>query len=76
MARLTEHAHRFKNEHHSYAGCGHSFPLPTLPPPPNRRVHRVTKQEIAYGGSVEGTAYAAWDSWQQLRRFLKTHLAP
>lgn len=76
MARLTEHAHPFKNEHHSYAGAGHSFPLPTLPPPPNRRVHRVTKQEIAYGGTTEGTAYAAWDSWQQLCRFLKTHLTP
>ncbi len=76
MSRLTEHGHPFKNEHHSYPGCGHSFPLPGLPPPPNRRVHRVTKQEIAYGGTTEGTAYAAWDSWQQLRRFLKTHLTP
>lgn len=76
MTRLSEHAHPFKNEHHSYPGCGHSFPLPGLPPPPNRRVHRVTKQEVAYGGTNEGTAYAAWDSWQQLRRFLKTHLTP
>lgn len=76
MIRLRDHAHPFKSEHYSYPGCGHSFPLPVLPVPANRRQHRVTKQEIAYGGSVEATAYASWDSWQQLRRFLKTHLTP
>lgn len=74
MERLKKHDHPFTDEHHSYSGGGHTFPLPGMPPPANRRRHRVTNQEIAYGGTVEATAYASVDSWNQLRRFLQSHL--
>lgn len=74
MERLKEHQHPHASEHYAYPSCGHTFALPMLPPLPNRRVHRVTRQEIAYGGTLEASAFAAWDSWGKLKQFLQTHL--
>jgi acetyl esterase/lipase len=74
MNRLRQHAHLYRSQHYSYPGCGHVFPLPTMVPPPTRRAHRVTGELLDYGGTLEATAWAAWDSWSKVLQFLAKNL--
>ncbi len=70
MERLKQHGHRFRDQHVSYEGVGHSIPLGYLPLAGSRRGLR-----FAIGGNPRATAQASPDAWRRILEFLQRELA-
>lgn len=74
MKRLAEHKHPYSDQHFSYSGCGHNIGVPNMPVPPSRIVVPMAGIEMELGGTVEGSAFAAWDAGRRVREFLEKNL--
>ncbi len=75
MKRLAEHKHLYPDKHLRYEDCGHNIWHPGLPVPPSRSKHPLGEVELELGGTPEGTAFAAWDSWHRVLQFLHENLS-
>jgi dienelactone hydrolase len=70
MRRLMQHRHRFPFVHLSYESAGHRFYPPYVPTTIVAIKHPVNGVEYALGGTPEGNAAAAEDSWPKVLAFL------
>jgi dienelactone hydrolase len=68
VARLREHRHPFACRHLTYDDAGHSFGLPNQP-----RTNDVSETFIM-GGTTEGNAAAATNSWKATLGFFDAEL--
>jgi dienelactone hydrolase len=70
MARLATHQHPYPYQHFHYPGAGHLIDVPGLPTAVAVRRNRALDVSFAYGGTPQGSARAAVDSWRAVLAFL------
>lgn len=74
--RVMERMHAFGKgdqiRHLKYPNAGHSIPIPYFPSTVHDMVHAVEGMKYKNGGTDEGDAMAAEDSWMQIRRFIES----
>jgi len=72
IKRLSDHMHPYSYEHLSYKSAGHYVgkAVPNMPLGVTRQQHGLTKSWMEMGGTPEGNAFAAFDSWNRMLNFL------
>lgn len=76
VSRLIERRYPYPFKHLSYTGVGH-FRETLLPNSPTTILstrHSVRGYVIEFGGNARETAYATYDSWHQVLKFLQESL--
>jgi hypothetical protein len=73
MQRLAVYKHPYADQHLCYANCGHAIGLPNTPVGETRVRNRVG-EVFELGGTPQGSAYAVWDSWPRVLKFLHENL--
>jgi hypothetical protein len=70
VERMQAHGKGDLVRHLKYPHAGHGIPLPYFPATAHDMLHPVEKSGFKNGGTDEGDAHAAEDSWLQIRRFI------
>jgi hypothetical protein len=70
VERMQSHGKGDRVRHLKYPHAGHGIPLPYFPATAHDMLHPVEKTGFKNGGTDEGDALAAEDSWLQIRRFI------
>jgi hypothetical protein len=76
MKRLAGHKRPYPDKHLCYKNAGHLLGR-CIPGPPvgdSRIRHTVTKVVFDLGGTPDGNAFALWDSWPKVLKFLDENL--
>jgi pimeloyl-ACP methyl ester carboxylesterase len=72
--RVVERMHAYGKgdqiKHLRYPNAGHLIPVPYFPTTVHDMFHAVEGMKYKNGGTDEGDAMAAEDSWMQIRRFI------
>jgi dienelactone hydrolase len=74
MARLREHAYPYPYQHLCYPNAGHLIDVPFFPASTTYGRHSANGEMYAYGGTVNGNAFATSDSWRRVLTTLEQHL--
>ncbi len=75
VERIQKYAPNLPCKHLHYPSAGHFITQPYLPTTCNTYYHPVARLWMAIGGTPQDDAFAAKDSWNELIRFLRTHLS-
>jgi hypothetical protein len=70
VERMQAHGKGDHVKHLKYPDAGHGIPLPYFPATAHDMLHPVEKSGFKNGGTDEGDAFAAEDSWLQIQRFI------
>jgi dienelactone hydrolase len=70
VKRLREKKHPHTVLHLPYDDTGHLIGFPSMPMGDGRFYHPVRKAWRETGGTPQGNAFASWDSWTQMLKFL------
>jgi hypothetical protein len=72
VERMQAHGKGHLVRHLRYPNAGHAIPLPYFPATAHDMFHPVEGSKFKNGGTDEGDALAAEDSWMQIRRFIES----
>ncbi len=72
VERMQAHGKGGQVRHLKYPGAGHGIPIPYFPATAHDVIHPIEKNRFKNGGTDEGDAFAAEDSWMQIRRFIES----
>jgi dienelactone hydrolase len=70
VKRLNEHNRTHRDVNLPYDDAGHFIGIPNGPIGETRVQHPRSKEWIEFGGTPQGNAFASWDSWAKMLRFL------
>jgi dienelactone hydrolase len=70
VKRLGEKKHPHRVLHLPYDHTGHRISFPNMPVGDGRIYHPTRKAWRETGGTPQGNAFASWDSWTQMLKFL------
>lgn len=71
FVRLQQYDHPHEHEHLAYINAGHFIGVPYWPTHGHFTTHPVTGERYSAGGTPQGNAHAAADSWQRALAFLE-----